>query len=79
MVFSYVTLGGAMTRWEASRVSAMLTTTPLFTLAYAAALGYWVPGYTPADVLDLLSWLGAALVVVGSCVVAMPRPGRNRP
>ena len=32
-----------------------------------------------ADVLDLLSWLGAALVVIGSCVVAMPRPGRNRP
>jgi drug/metabolite transporter (DMT)-like permease len=76
MVFSYVTLGGAMQRWEASRVSAMLTTTPLFTLGYAAMLGYWVPAYIPADTLDLLSWLGAALVVVGSCVTALPRRRR---
>lgn len=72
MVISYVTLGAAMTRWEASRVSALLTTTPLFTLGYAAALSRWTD-YTATDVLDLLSWTGAAMVVIGSFVVALPR------
>lgn len=73
MVISYVTLGAAMLRWEASRVSALLTTTPLFTLAYAQTLSHWVPGYQSGDRIDLLSWCGAALVVVGSFVVALPR------
>jgi len=77
MVVSYVTLGAAMLRWDASRVSALLTTTPLFTLAYAEALARWVPGYQAADRVDLLSWLGAALVVLGSFVVALPR--RRKP
>jgi len=74
MVVSYVTLGGAMQRWEASRVSALLTTTPLFTLAYAEGLSRWVPGYHASDQIDLLSWFGAALVVFGSFVVALPKP-----
>lgn len=73
MVISYVTLGAAMLRWEASRVSALLTTTPLFTLAYAQGLAWWVPGYQAADRIDMLSWMGAALVVLGSFVVALPK------
>lgn len=72
MVLSYVSLGVAMNRWEASRVSALLTTTPLFTLAYAQLLSHWLPGYASGDVLDLLSWAGAALVVAGSCITAVP-------
>lgn len=73
MVVSYVTLAKAMACWEASRVSAVLVTTPLFTLLYVAILATVWPGFIPADPLDALSWLGAALVVLGSGVAAVAR------
>lgn len=73
VVVSYVTLSSAMKRWDASRVSAILTTTPLFTLSYVTMATWWLPGYTTADALDWLNWVGAALVVTGSCVAAIAR------
>jgi drug/metabolite transporter (DMT)-like permease len=73
VVVSYVTLSAAMKRWDASRVSAILTTTPLFTLSYVTMATWWLPGYTTADALDWLNWVGAALVVLGSCVAAIAR------
>jgi drug/metabolite transporter (DMT)-like permease len=73
VVVSYVTLSSAMKRWDASRVSAILTTTPLFTLSYVTMATWWLPGYATADALDWLNWLGAALVVLGSCVAAIAR------
>jgi drug/metabolite transporter (DMT)-like permease len=73
VVASYITLSSAMKRWDASRVSAILTTTPLFTLSYVTLAAYWFPSYATADALDWLNWLGAALVVLGSCVAAIAR------
>lgn len=73
VVVSYVTLSSAMKRWDASRVSAILTTTPLFTLSYVTMATWWLPGYATADTLDWLNWVGAALVVLGSCVAAIAR------
>jgi drug/metabolite transporter (DMT)-like permease len=73
VVVSYVTLSAAMRRWDASRVSAILTTTPLFTLSYVTLATWWLPGYATADALDWLNWIGAALVVLGSCVAAIAR------
>jgi drug/metabolite transporter (DMT)-like permease len=73
VVVSYVSLSAAMKRWDASRVSAILTTTPLFTLSYVTFATWWLPGYATADALDWLNWVGAALVVLGSCVAAIAR------
>jgi len=73
VVVSYITLSSAMKCWDASRVSAILTTTPLFTLSYVTLAAYWFPSYATADTLDWLNWLGAALVVLGSCVAAIAR------
>lgn len=70
---SYVTLGAAMAHWEASRVSAMITLTPLFTLVFSHVIAALFPGYLQPERHDLLSWGGAALVVVGSLLAAMPR------
>jgi len=72
-IFSYIALGTAMAHWEASRVSAMITVTPLFTLVFGHLLGWFFPGYLAVEVHDLLSWGGALLVVVGSFLAAMPR------
>lgn len=72
-LFSYVTLGLAMNRWEASRVSAMLTLTPLFTLFFSAITERLAPGYIAAEPIGLLNLLGAALVVGGSLIIALPR------
>lgn len=72
-ICSYVALGAAMVRWEASRVSAMLTLTPLFTLVFGYLIGWLFPGYLVVERHDLLSWGGALLVVLGSFLVALPR------
>ncbi len=72
-IISYVTLGAAMARWEASSVSAMITLAPLFTLGFSHALDVFFPGHLAVERHDLLSWGGAALTVVGSFLAALPR------
>jgi drug/metabolite transporter (DMT)-like permease len=70
---SYITLGGAMARWEASRVSAMITLTPLFTLGFSQMVVLVAPGAITVERTDLLSLLGALMVVGGSLLIALPR------
>jgi drug/metabolite transporter (DMT)-like permease len=72
-ILSYMALGTAMLHWEASRVSAMITLTPLFTLMFTHVIAVIFPGYLQPERHDLLSWGGAALVVGGSFLAAMPR------
>lgn len=72
-VLSYVALGTAMARWEASRVSAMITLTPLFTLGFGHVVAVFFPSYLAVEHHDLLSWGGAVLVVAGSCLAALTR------
>ncbi len=72
-IVSYLALGTAMLYWEASRVSAMLTLTPLFTLMFSHLITVVFPGYMEPERHDALSWGGAALVVAGSLLAAMPR------
>ncbi|MET0377956.1 MAG: DMT family transporter [Spongiibacteraceae bacterium] len=72
-IVSYLALGTAMLHWEASRVSAMITLTPLFTLVFTHLIAVIFPGYLQPEDHDLLSWGGAALVVGGSFLAAMPR------
>lgn len=70
---AYVTLAAGMARWDAARVSAVLTTTPLFAIGFAAALAHQLPNYVHATHLDLLSTIGALLLVAGSGVAALAR------
>lgn len=72
-IVSYLALGTAMLYWEASRVSAMLTLAPLFTLMFSHLITAVFPGYMEPERHDALSWGGAALVVAGSLLAAMPR------
>lgn len=70
---AYVTLSAAMLHWDASRVSAIITTTPLFAIAFTAAMTHWIPGQMRAAELDWLSSCGAALLVAGSGIAAIAR------
>jgi drug/metabolite transporter (DMT)-like permease len=72
-LLSYISLGVAMANWEASRVSALMPLTPLFTLWFGHLLTVFLPDYLAAEQHDALSWFGAAVVVTGSLLAALPR------
>jgi drug/metabolite transporter (DMT)-like permease len=75
-VAAYGAFAEALAHWEATRVSAVLALTPLFTVV-AMELAVWlVPGVVPPERITLSGWIGAALVVGGSMSVsllALPR------
>ena len=76
-VFGYGAFAEALEHWEASRVSAVLSLTPLATLALVEiASGSW-PGLEPRD-LPWSSLAGAGLVVGGSLLTSLGAAGPGR-
>ncbi|MEQ8954619.1 MAG: DMT family transporter [Gammaproteobacteria bacterium] len=68
---AYGCFAEALNRWDASKVSAVLALAPLFTIA-SLKLVVWVnPAYEHSDRLNLLSLLGALLLVIGSVLTAL--------
>ncbi|HOM99295.1 MAG TPA: DMT family transporter [Acidobacteriota bacterium] len=72
-LIAYGAFAEALAHWEASRVSAVLAVTPLFTFLSVRVAEYWKPGYFPREELDLLSVVGAFAVVAGSILTALAR------
>lgn len=70
-VVAYGAFAEALHHWEASKVSAVLAITPLFTILFAYLVSNWFPACLIAQPLNLLSWLGACLVVAGSALTAL--------
>ena len=70
-IIAYGSFGFAMTHWEASRVSAVITVTPLLTLSFVFLSNVLYPGFIQTEPLDWLNWLGAVLVVSGSTLAAL--------
>jgi drug/metabolite transporter (DMT)-like permease len=70
-VVGYGAFAAALEHWEASRVSAVLSVTPLATLGFAVLARLWVPGSVPPEHLALESFLGAGLVVLGSLTTSL--------
>jgi drug/metabolite transporter (DMT)-like permease len=75
-VIAYGAFAEALVHWEASRVSAVLSITPLLTLAVTWTADSWWPGLLAPDPVNALSLLGAGLVVAGSALTALG--GRRR-
>jgi drug/metabolite transporter (DMT)-like permease len=70
---AYGCFAEALAHWDASRVSAVLTLTPIITiLAVIGILALW-PSADVGEPLDALGWAGAALVVGGSMGAALWR------
>lgn len=70
-VIAYGSFGLAMTHWQASRVSAVITIAPLLTLLFVFLSNTLYPGFIQAETLDWMNWLGAVLVVSGSTLAAL--------
>ncbi|SNY41847.1 EamA domain-containing membrane protein RarD [Arsukibacterium tuosuense] len=70
-VVAYGAFAEALHHWEASKVSAVLAVTPLFTILFANITGWLFPDFLQAQQLNLWSWLGALMVVTGSALTAL--------
>jgi len=70
-IVAYGSFGIAMTHWEASRVSAVITLSPLLTLLFIFFINTLYPGFIQTEPLDWLNWVGATLVVGGSILASM--------
>ena len=70
-IIAYGSFGLAMTHWQASRVSSVITLTPLLTLLFVYLSNVVHPDFIQTEPLDWMNWMGAVLVVSGSILSAM--------
>lgn len=70
-LISYGALVEAMARWQAAQVSAIVTTTPLFTLLISDMLALIWPSLFHFATLNLLGYIGAIMVVLGAMFSAV--------
>jgi drug/metabolite transporter (DMT)-like permease len=68
---AYGTFSEALNHWDATRVSATLTVVPVITLGSAFLGALCLPAYIQREPLDVLSLLGASLVVAGSMLASL--------
>ncbi|HEX5757301.1 MAG TPA: DMT family transporter [Arenimonas sp.] len=73
---AYGAFAEALAHWEASRVSAILATTPLLCLASGAIVHAWWPSVLAPERVSAIGFGGAALVVLGSTLSSLM--GRRR-
>ncbi|MCD8485247.1 MAG: DMT family transporter [Desertifilum sp.] len=72
---AYGAFAESLEHWEASRVSAVLATTPIVTLASVTVFSQFLPHLLPPEQLTLLGIMGAGLVMAGSIAIAL---GKHR-
>lgn len=68
---AYGAFAEALAHWEASRVSAIIATTPLLCIAAAWVVATVWPQWLEPEHITPLGWLGAGLVVAGSAAVSL--------
>ncbi|MEJ8678651.1 DMT family transporter [Plesiomonas shigelloides] len=67
----YGAFAEAMARWEAAKVSAIVTLAPLFTILFLDLLSVSYPALFTAAPLNLLGYIGALVVVAGAMFSAI--------
>jgi drug/metabolite transporter (DMT)-like permease len=70
-VIAYGAFAEALKHWEASRVGATLTLTPLFTMVTMWILEHATPGLINPEHLNVVSVVGALIVIGGSMLCAL--------
>ncbi|HEY9301189.1 MAG TPA: DMT family transporter [Phormidium sp.] len=72
-VIAYGAFAESLEHWEASRVSAVLSTTPIITLLSVWLVALLFPTWIVTNNLTILGIFGASLVVIGSMTIALGR------
>lgn len=67
----YGCYGEALNRWDVAKVSAVMTQIPIFTMIFTALLAWRFPHIFQIESLNLVSYLGAAVVVLGALTSAI--------
>lgn len=75
-LLAYGAFAEALAHWEASRVSVVLATTPLLTVATVGVVHALAPALVAPERIDAAGWAGAGLVVLGSAATSLL--GRRR-
>lgn len=78
-VIAYGCFAEALEHWEVSRVSAVVTLAPVFTLLGVQVAAWLWPAQAPAELLSGWNVLGALLVVAGSMTSALGARTRRTP
>jgi drug/metabolite transporter (DMT)-like permease len=68
---AYGAFAEAFVHWDASRVSAVLAVTPIFTVTAIHFLAPLIPSHLAPERIGTLGWIGASLVVAGSICAAL--------
>lgn len=67
---AYGAFAEALNHWPASRVGALIATTPVFTLLFAEGLSMLWPQWVVSESLSVLAVLGLAVTVVGASLTS---------
>lgn len=70
-IIAYGAFAESLEHWEASRVSAILSTAPIVTLLSVWLVAFLFPTWIVTNNLTILGVLGAILVVIGSMTIAL--------
>ncbi|TCJ96118.1 EamA domain-containing membrane protein RarD [Volucribacter psittacicida] len=70
-LLAYGCYAEALNRWEVSKVSALITQIPVFTILFANGLFYFFPEHFTDQQVNALSYVGAAIVIFGSLTSAV--------
>jgi drug/metabolite transporter (DMT)-like permease len=70
-LIGYGAFAESLAHWEASKVSAVLATTPIVTLSSVWAVSFFTPTLLAPEQISFLAVLGAILVVLGSIAIAL--------
>jgi drug/metabolite transporter (DMT)-like permease len=78
-LIAYGAFSEALAHWEASRVNAVLSLTPIATLLMIRIGSALWPGVVAPEQLNALSGVGAILVVAGSMTIALTQSAKGVP
>ncbi len=77
-LLAYGAFAEALNHWEASRVSAVLSLTPIITLISVFTVSRLVPLLLVSEPITVMSIVGSASVVAGSLAIALGKQARHQ-
>ena len=77
-IVAYGAFTEAMHVWQASKVSAVISLSPLFTFISMLIAVHWFPEQVKASDLDVWAYVGGGIVIAGSALTSMGRASKPK-